>query len=85
MSKTESARSSPSLARGSTANVTSISTPRARVVTPVSAFQLPASTRESELDMMLRRPEPDNHRRYYIAVIALLLCAVAVLSFLLLL
>jgi len=76
--ETESSRV---LARGSNSMVGK----RNRVNTPVSAFQMPESTRASELDVTLRRPAPpDNGRVYLFAIIGLLLCVVAVLVVLLL-
>ncbi|HUS32894.1 MAG TPA: hypothetical protein VMZ53_30540 [Kofleriaceae bacterium] len=76
--------SSTQLARGSSREVAAVSKPRARVDTPVSAFQLDETTRQSQLEMTLRRPKTDNSRIYMIAIIALLACTVAVLAVLLL-
>lgn len=78
----------PSLARGSTAQVTaehvkSISQPRISRA-PLSAFQLPVSQRNSEPEIMIPQPVSTSERRYLIAIVALLLCVVAVLTFLLL-
>lgn len=85
MNMTSSAPSSQqSLARGSSREVSAVSSPRIQKHTPVSAFQLPEETRQSQLDVTLRRPKTDNNRIYIIAVIALLMCMVAVLGVLLL-
>jgi hypothetical protein len=80
---TSSAPSSQ-LARGSSKEVSAVSKPRNRVDTPVSAFQLDETTRQSQLEVTLPRPKIDNGRVYAVVIIALLLCTVAVLAVLLL-
>lgn len=81
---TSSAPSNSTLARGSSREVSAVSKPRNRVDTPVSAFQLDETTRQSQLEVTLPRPKIDNGRVYAIVIIALLLCTAGVLAVLLL-
>ena len=81
---TSSSPSKSTLARGSSREVSAVSKPRSRVDTPVSAFQLDETTRQSQLEVTLPRPKIDNGRIYVILIIALLMCTVAVLAVLLL-
>jgi hypothetical protein len=73
------------VARGSSSRVSAVSTPRQRADTPLSAFQLPEETRQSQLDMALRRPSSDNTKAYIIVIVVLALCVIALLGFLLVL
>jgi len=84
MNMTSNAPSSQQLARGSSREVSAVSSPRISRNTPVSAFQLPEETRQSQLEVTLPRPKIDNGRVYTIVIIGLLMCTVAVLAVLLL-
>lgn len=79
------------LARGSSSGVTvehvkRVSQPR---ITPrqsrpsLSAFQLADGTRASEQELTFRRPRPPQDRPYLLAIVALLLCTVGILVYLL--
>jgi len=85
MNMTSNAPSSgQQLARGSSREVSAVSSPRISRNTPVSAFQLPQEARESQREVTLPRPKIDNGHIYTYLIIALLMCTVAVLAVLLL-
>lgn len=91
--KPKASSAPPSLARGSSSAVTAehvkrVSRPRLPARgsrDSLSAFQLPEPQRVTEHDMTVPRPLPGNEAPYLIAIVALLLCTVAVFVYLLLL